>query len=79
MTLFRVSSKASQAGLCWQSCQLERGFIMTYYESAEGIILNREQVEREIWKHQTNPKEFFEDMGEKPFYQAQEVLNWLGY
>lgn len=52
---------------------------MDYYDSAEGQIISRERAEREVIDHGADVFEFLEDVGEKPEYDAQEVLRWLGY
>ena len=53
---------------------------MDYYESAKGIIITRERALQEIRNHHLeNLEEFFEDLGDKKEYHAQDVLNWLGY
>ncbi len=53
---------------------------MDYYESAEDIIITRERALQEIRKHHLeNFEEFFEDLGNKKEYLAQDVLVWLGY
>ena len=54
-----------------------------YYESAEGIMISRDRALREIKSHgldfEENLKEFFEELGDKNIYSAQDVLDWLGY
>lgn len=54
-----------------------------YYESAEGIMISRDRALREIKSHgldfEDNLKEFFEELGDKNIYSAQDVLDWLGY
>lgn len=53
---------------------------MTYYESAEDLMITKERAIKELRKHGVvELAEFFEDMGEKDYYEAQDVLNWLGY
>lgn len=52
----------------------------TYYDSAEGFIITKERAIQELRKHAIDdPKEFFDDMGERDSYDAQKVLDWLGY
>lgn len=54
----------------------------TYYESAEGILITRERVVRELNDHGVSEYDigtFFGEMGVKELYDAQSVLRWLGY
>ena len=51
-----------------------------YYDSAEGIMISRDRVLCELKDHGVvDLKEFFNDLGEKKLYLAQDVLHWLGY
>lgn len=53
---------------------------MTYYDSAEGTTITKVRALLELHNHGiTDPDEFFEECGEHPQYNAQEVLEWLGY
>lgn len=53
---------------------------MTYYESAEGQIISKERAKREVEKHNGDTwAEFLQDNGEHASYDAQSVLDWLGY
>tara|TARA_R100001509_G_scaffold58992_2_gene32532 strand:+ start:414 stop:575 length:162 start_codon:yes stop_codon:yes gene_type:complete len=53
---------------------------MDYYESAIGVIITRSRALLELARHGCEDiKEFFEDLGDKEEYDAQEVLIWLGY
>ena len=52
---------------------------MTYYESAENITISRKRAIQEVTNHGVELVEFDEDMGVCDTYQAQEVLEWLGY
>ncbi len=52
---------------------------MTYYESAEGITLTRAQALKEVRKHNCSAAEFLAEMGDHENYEAQDVLDWLGY
>lgn len=55
---------------------------MTYYESAEGMTISRERALRELEKHYIDAEgiqAFFSDLGEHEEYDAQGVLDWLGY
>tara|TARA_Y100000361_G_C10852322_1_gene185020 strand:- start:174 stop:335 length:162 start_codon:yes stop_codon:yes gene_type:complete len=53
---------------------------MDYYESAKGIMITRDRALQEIRNHNLeNFEEFFEDLGDKKEYYAQDVLDWLGY
>lgn len=52
---------------------------MTYYESAEGLLLTKERAIEEVIAHGCSPCEFLAEMGEEEQYSATEVLEWLGY
>jgi hypothetical protein len=52
---------------------------MNYYESAEGQTITKARAIKEVMNHGCVVVEFFEDCGELEEYDAQEVLNWLGY
>lgn len=58
---------------------------MTYYESAKGHTITRERAIQEITKDYTEDahddliSDFTEYMGEKKTYNAQKVLQFLGY
>lgn len=53
---------------------------MTYYESAEGEVITRSRALQELRRHGiTDTAEFFDDLGDKGYYTAQSVLDWLGY
>lgn len=53
---------------------------MSYYESAEGVTINKKRAIHELREHSvTDINEFFEEVGDKAEYDAQEVLSWLGY
>lgn len=51
----------------------------TYYESAEGEVITKQRAAQECHKHGVDVAEMFEDIGEREEYDAQEVLDWLGY
>ena len=57
---------------------------MTYYDSAEGITITRERAFQELEAH-GHPldfrglREFFRECGNAPRYNAQRVLEFLGY
>lgn len=54
--------------------------IMTYYESAEGETMTRARAYQELDDHGViDREEFIEEMGRHDTYDAQEVLDWLGY
>lgn len=57
----------------------QRGGTMTYYDSAKGQTITKKRAIKEVLDHGCELSEFFEDMGNKPHYNAQNVLNWLGY
>lgn len=56
---------------------------MTYYESAEGVSIGRQRVIAELAMHNQNVgdiEDFFKETGEdREDFDAQEVLDWLGY
>ena len=55
---------------------------MTYYESAEGKTMTLERVELEFKNHsqtQDALEDFLEEVGLRPLYDAQQVLEWLGH
>ena len=53
---------------------------MDYYESAEDAIITRERALLELARHSCEDLEqFFDDLGDRAYYDAQEVLSWLGY
>ncbi len=53
---------------------------MDYYESAEDIIITRERALLELARHHCQDiEQFFDDLGDRENYDAQEVLAWLGY
>ena len=56
--------------------------LMTYYESAAATTITKERAIKELDKHGVPTSEhklFFLECGEKSTYEAQEVLEWLGY
>tara|TARA_Y100000589_G_scaffold323139_1_gene357219 strand:+ start:647 stop:808 length:162 start_codon:yes stop_codon:yes gene_type:complete len=53
---------------------------MDYYESAEDTIITRERALLELARHHCQDiEQFFDDLGDRENYDAQEVLAWLGY
>jgi hypothetical protein len=51
-----------------------------YYESAEDLTLSQERAFEELSKHGCQDiQQFLDDMGDKEEYNAQKVLEWLGY
>ena len=52
---------------------------MDYYESAEGITISAKRARIECEKHGIEYSELLMDLGERIEYNAQDVLNWLGY
>jgi hypothetical protein len=54
--------------------------IRDYFESAENTSISRTRAVIELARHGiTDTKEFFDDLGDRDIYTAQEVLIWLGY
>ena len=52
----------------------------TYYDSAEDITITRDRALQELRDHNCEDfTEFFEDLGNRKEYNAQKVLDWLGY
>ena len=53
---------------------------MDYYESAEDIIITKARALKELNDHCCEDiGQFFNDLGEREYYDAQKVLEWLGY
>ncbi len=53
---------------------------MDYYESAEDLTITKDRVLQELRDHNCEDlDEFFQDMGDREEYDAQDVLAWLGY
>jgi hypothetical protein len=52
----------------------------TYYESAEDIKLSQDEAFNVLAQHGCQEiDQFLQDMGDKQEYDAQKVLQWLGY
>ena len=49
------------------------------YDDACEYTPTRSEIEREIKAHGSDPRDFFDDTGNKTEYTGQDVLNWLGY
>jgi hypothetical protein len=53
---------------------------LTYFESAQGETITRVRALLELHNHGiTDPDEFFNELGDRETYDAQDVLMWLGY
>ena len=53
---------------------------MDYYESAENLTITRERALLELARHGCEDiEQFFDDLGDRQEYNAQQVLVWLGY
>lgn len=54
---------------------------MTYFESAEGVMVTRDRALKEIADHGLSDEigTFIKDMGDRQQYAARDVLQWLGY
>ena len=51
-----------------------------YYSSAEGITITKARALKELTMHGiVDPSDFFAEMGDHEMYNAQAVLDWLGY
>jgi hypothetical protein len=56
------------------------GYKKMYYESAENQAISKKRAIQELEKHGIDDTtEFFNDLGNMTTYQAQTVLEWLGY
>jgi hypothetical protein len=53
--------------------------MVSYYESAEGVEISKKRALIELRKHGIDFEEFFRDLGDHETYDAQAVLEWLGY
>ena len=52
----------------------------TYYESAEDLMISQAKAFDELAKHGCQEiQQILDDMGDKEEYEAQKVLEWLGY
>jgi hypothetical protein len=54
---------------------------MTYFESAEGVMITRDRALKELIDHGMKDEidTFIKDMGDRQQYAARDVLQWLGY
>ena len=54
---------------------------MTYYDSAEDVEITKDRAYQELKKHgvEGDWSLFLSEMGDSATYDAQEVLEWLGY
>ena len=53
---------------------------MNYYESAEDLTITKARALQELEDHCCEDiEEFLDDLGDKEEYDAQKVLEWLGY
>ena len=50
----------------------------TYEEACEAEV-TRQQAAAEVQRHHCDPAEFFAEVGDRPNYPGQVVLDWLGY
>ena len=59
---------------------ISKGYNKMYYESAENHTITKQRAIQELRKHGIeDTNEFFDDLGSKETYDAQAVLEWLGY
>lgn len=74
-------ASAGRAASCPALARLDilRGESMTYYESAEGETITKARALAEVARHHCDCAEFLADMGDCEQYDAQAVLDWLGY
>lgn len=56
---------------------------MTYYDSAEGVMISHDRAMQELKNHglylMQVLDDFYLDLGKRDQYSAQAVLEWLGY
>ena len=54
---------------------------MTYFESAEGVMITRDRALKELIDHGMKDEIdiFIKDMGDRQQSAARDVLQWLGY
>ena len=54
-----------------------------YYESAESVVISKARAVQELRNHgvgdQPSLCQFFAELGDDEHYNAQDVLDWLGY
>lgn len=62
-----------------QSKNLTNKHIMTYYDTAANITITRSKAFEVLEEHGIPVDEFLEEVGYADLYDAQSVLNWLGY
>lgn len=51
----------------------------SYYDSAEGETIKLSRAIQEVKAHDASTTDFFAECGYRGHYDAQAVLNWLGY
>lgn len=51
----------------------------SYEDAVELDDLTPQEVRQELKKHDASWEDFLRDVGNKPKYTGQEVLDWLGY
>ncbi len=52
---------------------------MDYYGSAEGEVISQRRAQKEVEAHGLYFGDMLEELGVKPTYKAEDVLDWLGY
>ena len=53
---------------------------MTYYESAEGVVITKERARHGVEVvHDGDWSDFLDEVGDQAVYDAQKVLDWLNY
>lgn len=54
---------------------------MDYFESAEDETINKDRALYELKRHgvESETAQFLAEIGDKAVYNAQDVLQWLGY
>ena len=56
---------------------------LDYYESAQEVVISKARALKELSTHgvddELTVRQFFAELGEADYYNAQEVLDFLGY
>lgn len=52
---------------------------MDYYESASDEVISQRRAQKEVEAHGLDFDEMLDELGVKPTYKAEDVLDWLGY
>ena len=63
----------------WAAPRTTENHHMTYEEAMDGHDVSAKQAKAEVLAHGVDWAEFVEEVGSKPVYKSNEVLEWLGY